>query len=131
MAGASRRSSRAQSEWNVDTHMPAAVRAEQRLDARPHLLGGLVREGDGEHFVRLRVAVADEVGDAAGDDARLARARAGEDQQRAVGVQHRFALFGIRESRNCMSGLELRGWVPAPGQATSKIQLSIVFEPRP
>ena len=95
IAGASRRSSRAQSEWNVETHMPAAVGAEQRLDARPHLLGRLVGERDREHFVRLGVAVADEVGDAAGDDARLARARAGEDQQRPVDVQDGFALFGI------------------------------------
>ena len=43
----------------------------------------------------LRVAVADEIGDAAGDDARLAGAGAGEDQQRAVEVQNRFALFGV------------------------------------
>ena len=43
----------------------------------------------------LRVAVADEVGDAAGDDARLAGSRAGEDQQRPVDVQDGFALFGV------------------------------------
>ena len=33
------------------------------------------------------------------DDARLARAGAGEDQQRAVGVKNRFALFGIEACR--------------------------------
>ena len=43
----------------------------------------------------LRVAVADEVGDAAGDDAGLARPGAGEDQQRSVDVKDRFALFGV------------------------------------
>ena len=32
--GASRRSSRAQSEWNVEIHIAGAVGAEQRLDAR-------------------------------------------------------------------------------------------------
>ena len=80
----------------------AAVGAEQRLDARAHLFRGLVREGDGENFVRLGVAVADEVGDAAGDDAGLAGAGAGEDQQRPFDVQNRFALFGIEVSRNCM-----------------------------
>ena len=69
--------------------------AEERLDARPHLLRRLVGEGDREDFVGLRVAVADEVGDAAGDDARLARPRAGEDEQRAVQVQDRLALFGV------------------------------------
>ena len=36
------------------------------------------------------------------DDARLAGAGAGEDQQRPVGVQNRFALFGLRESRKCI-----------------------------
>ena len=33
MAGASRRSSRAHSEWNVDTHAPAAGVAQQRRHA--------------------------------------------------------------------------------------------------
>ena len=50
MCGASRRSSRAQSEWNVDSQTPA-VAAEQLLDALAHLLRGLVRERDGQHFV--------------------------------------------------------------------------------
>ena len=75
--------------------MPAAVGAEQRLDARPHLFGRLVGERDREHFVRFCVAVADEVRDAARDDARLARPRAGEDEQRPFQVQDRLALFGV------------------------------------
>ena len=112
MAGASRRSSRAHSAWNVDTHMPAAVRAEQRLDARAHFFRGLVGEGDGEHFVRLRVAVADEVGDAAGDDARLAGAGAGQDQQRPLMCRTASRCSGLRVSRKSMwdsgSGLELQ-----------------------
>ena len=49
-----------------------------------HLLGRFVGERDGEHFVRLRVAVADQIGDAAGDDARLARSGAGQNQQRSA-----------------------------------------------
>ena len=56
------------------------VRTEQRLDPRPHFLGGLVGEGDGENLVRLRMAVANEVRDPAGDDARLARPGAGENE---------------------------------------------------
>jgi hypothetical protein len=43
--------------------------------------------------VRLRVAVADQVRDAAGNDARLAGSGAGEDQQRSAEVQDRFALL--------------------------------------
>ena len=101
---------RAQRVKRRDPHA-AAIGAEQRLDARPHLFGGLVREGDGEHLVRLGMAVADEVGDAARDDARLARACSREDQQRPADVQDRFALLGIegfqelhvgqRQDRNC------------------------------
>ena len=34
------------------------------------------------------------------DDARLARAGAGEDQQRPVDVEDRFALFGVEGSRS-------------------------------
>ena len=55
---------RAQRVERRDPH-PAAVGAEQRLDARAHLLRGLVGEGDGEDLVGLRVAVADEIRDAA------------------------------------------------------------------
>ena len=83
----------------------AAVFAEQRLDARAHLLGRLVGERDGEHFVGLRVAVADEVRDAAGDDAGLARPGAGEDQQRPVDVEDRVALFGVQGVEELHQGL--------------------------
>ena len=41
------------------------------------------------------MAVADEVRDPAGDDARLAGAGARQDQQRTVGVQDRFPLLGV------------------------------------
>ena len=54
IAGASRRSRRAHSEWNVESQICAAVLAEQLLDAAAHLLGGLVRERDGQHLVRRR-----------------------------------------------------------------------------
>ena len=51
--GASRRSSRAHSAWNVDSQTPFASVADQRLDALAHLLRGLVRERDREHLARL------------------------------------------------------------------------------
>ena len=56
-----------------DPHLPA-VDAEQRLDARPHLLGGLVGERDGEDAIGIGEPFADQVGDAMRDDARLAGA---------------------------------------------------------
>ena len=96
MAGASRRSSRAHIAWKVEIHAPRRRVAEQRLDALPHLLGRLVGEGDRDHLAGVRVAVADEVRDAVGDDARLAGPGAGEDQQRAVHLEHGLALFGVQ-----------------------------------
>lgn len=45
-------------------------------DAVLHLAGGFVGESDREDILR-RDAVLDQIGDAAGDDARLARACAG------------------------------------------------------
>ena len=110
MAGASRRSSRAHSEWNVETHMRLQSDPSSASTRVAHFLGGLVGERDGEDFVRLGVAVADEIRDAAGDDARLARAGAGEDEQRPVDVQDRFALFGIQgvEELHRAEGVGLR-----------------------
>ena len=95
MAVASRRSRRAHSAWNVEIQEPDQRRADQRLDARTHFFRRFVGEGDGKNLVVLRVAFRQEVGDALRDDARLARAGAGKDEQRAVDVQDGVALFGI------------------------------------
>ncbi len=70
-------------------------RAEQRLDASTHFFRGFVGERDGKNFVVLRVPFGQEVRDALRDDARLARAGARKDEQRAVDVQDGLALFGI------------------------------------
>ena len=48
--------------------------AEKLVDALGHFAGGLVGEGDGEDGVGGDVFLADEPGDAVGDDAGLARA---------------------------------------------------------
>ena len=82
-------------------------RAEQRLDARTHFFRSLVGERDGEYLVVLRVSLGQEICDALGDDARLARARACEDQQRAVDVQDGVALFGIQRCK-CIHGFRWR-----------------------
>ena len=95
MAGASRRSSRADSEWNVEIHIREQSACKQRRHARPHLLGGLVRERHGEHAVGGRESRGDDVRDAVGDDARLARSGACQNQHGAVGLQHGLALLGI------------------------------------
>ena len=82
----------------MERRQPDAVGlvADQRRDPLAHLLRRLVGEGDREHLIGLGMPVADEVGDPVGDDARLAGARAGENQQRPVEMQRRFALFGIQ-----------------------------------
>ena len=69
-------------------------------DARPHLLGGLVGERDGEHARRPAPGpCCDDVRDAVRDDARLARSGARQDQHGAIGVQHGLALLGIESLR--------------------------------
>ena len=111
MAGASRRSRRAQSEWKVDTHIRLQSEPSSASTRAAHLFGGLVRESDGQHFMRGGVPVADEVGDAACDDARLARAGAGEDEQRSVDVKDRFALFGVERIQELQSRISI---LPSP-----------------
>ena len=78
----------------VEGHDPHAAGrvAEQQLDALAHLLRGLVGERDGQQLAGPRAAGLHEPGDAMGEHARLARAGAGQDQQRAVAVGHGGAL---------------------------------------
>jgi len=59
--------------------------------------------------VRLGVAVADQVGDAAGDDARLAGSGAGEDQQRSAEVEDRFALLRVQGVEEIYVGARVSG----------------------
>ena len=93
--GASRRSSRAHRAWNVESQTPFEPRrssASTRSRISPAALFVNVTASTSSG---VRVTVADEVRDAVRDDARLARAGAGENQQRPVEVQHRFALLGV------------------------------------
>jgi hypothetical protein len=95
--------------------------AEQALDAVAHLAGGLVGEGDGEDLGGRDAVVADEARDARGEDARLAGARAGEDEDRALVVQHGLALRGIEAverlvERRCAGKMERHA-----GSITSKV----------
>ncbi len=75
------------------------VAAKQAPDALAHLAGGLVGEGDGEDAPRGDAALADQVGDAVRDDAGLAGAGAGEDEQRAVTVGDRLDLGRIQAAQ--------------------------------
>lgn len=70
---------------------------QQPGDALLHLAGGLVGEGDRQHVPGRDADLAHQVGDASGDDAGLARARARQDQQRAVHVGGG-SLLGLGEA---------------------------------
>ena len=78
--------------------------AEQLVHALGHFAGGLVGEGDGQDGVGRDAFLADQPGDAAGDDAGLARAGAGQDEQRALGGLDGGALFGIQIGEQRLQG---------------------------
>jgi hypothetical protein len=90
----SSKQSRAQSVKRGEPHA-AAIRAEQGLDTRPHLGRRLVGERDGKNAVGFCESLADEVSDAMGDDTRLARTGAGQDEKRPFGFENSVPLFGI------------------------------------
>ena len=83
---------------------PVRILADERCHALAHLLGRFVRERHREHLIRLCMAVADDVGDAVRDDARLAGPRAGENEQGAFGVEHGLALFGVEFGEEVIGG---------------------------
>ena len=60
--------------------------SDQSLYASKHFLGGSAREGQEKDALGLHASI-DEVGDAVNQRARLARAGAGDDKQRTIGVR--------------------------------------------
>ena len=82
-------------EWNVDTHIVRARGPTSCDHPLAHLGGGLVGEGDRQDLPDADVARGQQVGDAAGQHRRLARAGAGHDQQRRALVQHGLALLRV------------------------------------
>ena len=95
---------RAQGVEGAHGHV-ARLLADQRQDALAHLGGGLVGERDGQDLPGPHALDADQVGDPMGQHARLAAARAGQDEQRPLrrgdgagllGVEPRDDLFGQR-----------------------------------
>ena len=61
-----------------------------------HLGRGLVGKRDGKDLPGLNTQVAEHMGDAEGQDAGLARASTGKDQQRTLGRQDGLALGGVK-----------------------------------
>ena len=69
--------------------------ADKFFNALAHFGGGFVGEGHRQNGFRHHSLVLDQVGDAVGDDARFAAARAGEDQHRAFGGFDGLALLRV------------------------------------
>ena len=92
-------------------HLAAGLLADQADDAGPQLRGGLVGEGDGEDLPGPDAPDADEVGDAMSEDARLAAARAGQDEDRAVGRPNRPLLLRVQSGQDPL-GEGIRGGLP-------------------
>ena len=82
----------------VERHHPGGARgrADEISDALAHLPRRLVRERDREDLGRLHADRAEQVRDAAREDAGLAGARAGDDEHGAFGVEDGLALRRIQ-----------------------------------
>ncbi len=83
----------------------ASDRPDEVGDPLLHLAGGLVGERDREQAERGDPAFGDQVRDPVGEDARLAGARAGHDEQRAVGCTRSFALDRVEAGEEIGGGL--------------------------
>ena len=82
---------------------------EHPLEPLAHLPRRLVRERDREDLVRLHAARADEVRDAVREDARLPRAGAGDDEERALGREHGLALGLVQVGEVALGGRDATG----------------------
>ena len=65
---------------------------DELVDALGHLHRGLLGEGEGQDLLGPRPLARDEMGDAAGEHRGLARARAGDDEEGPLAVEHGLAL---------------------------------------
>jgi hypothetical protein len=76
---------------------PPRIDGDELLDAREHLAGGLVGEGQ-QQDVRRIDAVLDQARNAVGEGAGFAAAGAGDDEDRAVARHHHLELLGFSSS---------------------------------
>ena len=89
-------------------HVPPAL-ADQADDPLAELRRRPVGEGHRQDPPRGDVLDADQVGDPVGEDAGLARAGAGQDQQRAVGRGDRAGLLGVEGADDLLLARLQRG----------------------
>ena len=85
-------------EWNVPPQSDGQFLPQQIRHAPHHFAGGLVRERQQQDAVG-RDALLQQVGHAVGERARLARARAGDDQRRPGRRRHGRVLLLVEFAR--------------------------------
>ena len=99
----------------------ASALADEADDPLSELRGGPVGEGDREDPPRGDVLDADQVRDPVGQDARLARPRASQDEQRTLGGRHGPGLLRVeRPDDLLLPGLDRRG----PSDRIGRLRLS-------
>ena len=96
----------------IRARLPTSV-----LDPLLHLGGGLVGEGDRQDRARVRLALGDQPGDPAGQHPGLARARAGDHQQRRALVDDGRALRLVEPLEQLVAGraAAARAWLLGAG----------------
>ena len=97
----------------------APALADEADDPLAQLGGGAVRERDREDPPRRDALDADEVGDPVGEHAGLARAGAGEDQQRALGRRDGPGLLRVERPDDLLGALRCGGPRRPPDRAAA------------
>ena len=89
-----------------DDRFGDAQAAHEFVDALAHFSSGLVCERHRQDGFRHNPQIFDEMGNAVGNDTRLAATRTGKNQHRAFRSLHGFALLWVKlvEKRQCGSG---------------------------
>ena len=95
----------------------ACLGAEHPLEALAHLAGRLVRERDREDLVRPDAVGPDQVRHPVGEHPGLPRARAGDDEQRAVDVEDGLALGRVEVGEELLVGCDAHCFDASDGRA--------------
>ena len=110
-----------------DQRLGQRAAAHQRLHPAGHFRSGLVGEGDRQNGVGRHANTVNQVGDAIGDDARLAAARSREDQHRPADRLDGFALLQIQIveiRRQCREHSKLIRFAAADGSIHGAVRLA-------
>ncbi len=124
MRGLAAEQARAEGVERGDPHVGGGLPAglQDAVDTIAHDFGGLVGEGDGEDGVSRHVSF-EQMGDAVGDHARLARAGARQYQHGAFGSENGFALAFVESVEKRHRVRRVR-WVGQERILTERMRMS-------